>query len=253
MRNMCLLWLHLLLLSSSNIGDAANTSIDCMTGGYPGQKTTLICNIIGSLTRGIYFKKSNGGSPQVVIMCYSAVILSSTQTTLTIESFNSATDAGEWTCYDGPSNDGRSTCNKTVLYGPVAGSIKFIRTAKLKEGQHLTVDCTVGCNPPCNYSWILGNEEITTRPLLNLTDINRNQDGNVYNRTVTNSAIQQSISKNFTLSVSYGPERMSALSAGAISGIVIAVVLALAVPTVWIVYKRKIKTKAEDVQNEQNN
>ncbi|XP_041373948.1 pregnancy-specific beta-1-glycoprotein 11-like [Gigantopelta aegis] len=121
--------------------------------------------------------------------------------------------------------------------GPVAGSINFNSTATIPEGDDLTVDCAVDCNPPCDYAWTLGDNQITTSPLLNLTDISRNQDGNVYNCTVTNSAISKSTHKKFTLKVSY-PERMSALSAGVISGIVIAVVLALAIPTVWILYKR---------------
>ncbi|XP_041373924.1 carcinoembryonic antigen-related cell adhesion molecule 6-like [Gigantopelta aegis] len=141
----------------------------------------------------------------------------------------------------------------TVHYGPVEGSVTFSSTASVEEGHYLTVDCTADCNPPCDYSWTLGGNQITTSPLLNLTDISWNQDGNVYNCTVTNSALPKTISEQFILTVHYDPERMSTLNAGAISGIVIAVVLALAIPTVWILYKRKIKKKAEDVQNESNN
>ncbi|XP_041375053.1 carcinoembryonic antigen-related cell adhesion molecule 20-like [Gigantopelta aegis] len=140
-----------------------------------------------------------------------------------------------------------------VYYGPDPGSIKFNSTIFVEEGHDMTVDCTADCNPPCDYVWALGDNHITTSPLLNLTDLSRNQDGNVYNCTVTNSAVARSISKNYTLEISYDPERMSALSAGVIAGILIAVALALAIPTAWILYKRKIKRKAEDVQNESNN
>ncbi|XP_041372860.1 carcinoembryonic antigen-related cell adhesion molecule 20-like [Gigantopelta aegis] len=140
-----------------------------------------------------------------------------------------------------------------TINGQDASSIKFGSSISVDEGNNLTVDGTAYCNPPCDYSWTLGDNQITTRPLLNLTDISRNQDGNVYNCTVTNSAIPKSISEQFILTVHYDPDRMSALSAGAISGIAIAVVLAVAIPTVRILYKRKIKKKAEDVQNESNN
>ncbi|XP_041372964.1 carcinoembryonic antigen-related cell adhesion molecule 6-like [Gigantopelta aegis] len=253
------------LIRDNSVEGTAATSIDCMNGGYPGQSTNLTCTITGTVISGIYWLRPNSGSRIQVVRCntantrcvsdasgYSAVVDSPTQITLTIQSFNPAVDAGEWICRDGPTGEGQSTCNMTVQYGPVPGSINFNSTASVEEGHDLTVDCTASCNPPCDYSWTLGDNQITTSPLLNVTDISRNQDGNVYNCTATNIVLLTSINKHFTLTVTY-PERMSALSAGAISGIVIAVVLALAIPTVWILYARKIKKRAEDVQNESNN
>ncbi|XP_041372462.1 carcinoembryonic antigen-related cell adhesion molecule 1-like [Gigantopelta aegis] len=156
-------------------------TIVCTGGAYLGQNTTIVCKITNTIVGEIRFLRPNSGTQQEVIACnrgntgclvqggmtgYSYVIDSSSQTTLTIQSFNPSTDEGEWICRDGPSSIGEATCNMNLFYDP---------------------------------------------------------------------------------------ERMSALSAGAISGIVIAVVLALAIPTVWILYKRKIKKKAEDVQNESNN
>ncbi|XP_041372865.1 uncharacterized protein LOC121386131 [Gigantopelta aegis] len=108
---------------------------------------------------------------------------------------------------------------------------------------------------------ISGNTTTSDRTTsINLTYTARRQDqGQEVFCTATNSlmvnrGVPAVISSNtIQLNIQYAPERMSALSAGAISGTVIAVVLALAIPTVWILYKRKIKKKAEDVQNESNN
>ncbi|XP_041373042.1 carcinoembryonic antigen-related cell adhesion molecule 20-like [Gigantopelta aegis] len=71
-----------------------------------------------------------------------------------------------------------------------------------------------------------------------------------YTCTATNTFTSQFDNETFELTV-LDPERMSStLSAGAISGIVIAVLLALAIPTVWIVYSRRLKKKAVDGQIE---
>ena len=50
---------------------------------------------------------------------YSAVINSPTQITLTIESFNTAVDAGQWTCQDGvygvPATCDKKTASKLIV------------------------------------------------------------------------------------------------------------------------------------------
>ena len=50
---------------------------------------------------------------------YSAVINSPTQTTLTIESFNTAVDAGQWTCIDGiqgvPAKCDKKTASRLII------------------------------------------------------------------------------------------------------------------------------------------
>ena len=104
----------------------ATTSIDCLYHGSPGQSTTLVCTITGTVYSGIYWFRPNGGSPQQVVSCnsantrcisvggvtgYSAVINSPTQITLTIESFNTALDAGQWMCQDG-ANGVPAKCDK---------------------------------------------------------------------------------------------------------------------------------------------
>ncbi|XP_041372986.1 uncharacterized protein LOC121386222 [Gigantopelta aegis] len=127
------LWMCILVLIPS-VSGVANTAINCMGGGYSGQSSTLACAITGSIASGIRWVRPNGGSPQEVIWCnvantmcipaggltgYSASIDSPTQTTLTIDSFDAATDAGEWICRDGLIGQGPSSCNKTFFYGPI--------------------------------------------------------------------------------------------------------------------------------------
>ena len=100
-----------------------------MDPGHPGQTSKITCTITGTLLSGTFWLRPNGGSPQMVVSCnkannmclpsggitgYRVVIDSPTQQTLTIESFNPATDAGEWTCVDG-SLGVPSTCQKTAL------------------------------------------------------------------------------------------------------------------------------------------
>ncbi|XP_041372797.1 synaptogenesis protein syg-2-like [Gigantopelta aegis] len=74
------------------------------------------------------------------------------------------------------------------------------------EGDSLTVMCAGSCNPPCSYSWTLRNQQISPTSQLTLTNINRSQTGNVYTCTATNSLIPQSTTKQFTLTVYYGPD-----------------------------------------------
>ncbi|XP_041372978.1 uncharacterized protein LOC121386214 isoform X2 [Gigantopelta aegis] len=155
-------------------------------------------------------------------------------------------DAILWFCGLNTANTISEKISLPVYYGPDLSSVDFSYSSNVEEGQDLTVDCTTDCNPLCDYAWTLGDNQITTSPLLNLTDINRNQDGNVYSCTVTNSAIPKTISDQFVLTVLYDPERMAALSTGAISAIIIGALLLFSIPVVWVVYKRKTKTNAEE-------
>ncbi|XP_041372945.1 uncharacterized protein LOC121386185 [Gigantopelta aegis] len=172
------------------------------------------------------------------------------QHNLTITKFNISTDAGTWICRDGMIGNGKLSCNKTVLDGPHNVAFEHISPEYVTEGDGLTVNCTAKCNPsPCSFSWTVRNDTVSSGALLSLTDISSTQNGNVYTCTVNNTATPNSTTIKFTLIVKDRTERMSALSAGALSGIVIAVVLALAVPTVWILCNRKMKKKVEDEQN----
>ncbi|XP_041372569.1 hemicentin-1-like [Gigantopelta aegis] len=200
--------------------ERASTAIDCKDGGYPGRSTTLTCKISGTVNSGIVWFRHNGGSPQLVILCntvntrcrpyagiagYSTVIDSPTQITLTIESFNSAVDAGMWSCRDGASGV-PSTCYKTTLSGPDSITFSPSSPGSVAEGESLTVMCAASCNPACSYSWTLGNQLISSTSQLTLTNISRSQTENVCTCNVTNSLIPKYKTKQFTLTVYYGPD-----------------------------------------------
>ncbi|XP_041373349.1 carcinoembryonic antigen-related cell adhesion molecule 6-like [Gigantopelta aegis] len=250
------------LVGDTSVEGVANTSIDCMNGGYPGQSTTLTCTVTGTIATGIYWIRPDVHVPQVVrcntvnticrsdVSGYSAVINSPTQITLTIQSFNPAVDDGEWICRDGPIGS-QSTCNITLLIGPDNITFNPSPPAEVRERSNVTINCTADCVPPCSYFWTWAKENISSTSLLAMENIGKKQAGE-YMCTVTNTITLISRNKAFRLSVLRNPERMSALSSGAITGIVIGVVLAIAIPTVWILYKRIIQKKAKDVQNESN-
>ncbi|XP_041373842.1 hemicentin-1-like isoform X2 [Gigantopelta aegis] len=219
MRHTIYLWIYILILTSC-VSSESNTAVDCMDGGYPGQSTKLTCTITGTIVSGIIWLRPNGGSPQEVVVCntanticepsggitgYSAVIDSRSQITLTVESFNTAVDAGEWICRDGPVGV-PSTCTKTLLNGPDSVTFNPPPPRYVTEGHSLTVMCAASCNPPCSYSWTLENRLISSTSQLTLTNINRSQTGNVYTCNVTNSLIPKSKTKQFTLTVYYGPD-----------------------------------------------
>ena len=114
------------------ISGRATTTIKCMDAAIPGQKTTLSCEITGTVSNGIQWIQPNNGSPKLIIYCntpnddctlesgvtgYSVAINPATQQhTLTIDSFNTTLDFGVWTCRDGSPGVGQISCTK-----PVAG------------------------------------------------------------------------------------------------------------------------------------
>ncbi|XP_041372852.1 peroxidasin homolog [Gigantopelta aegis] len=136
---------------------------------------------------------------------YSAVINSPTQITLTIQSFNTAVDAGEWVCRDGPTGD-QTTCIMTVQHGPGGpNSIKFgpASPATVKELQSLTVICTANCTPSCSFSWSQGRQNVSPSAKLELTNISKSNEG-VYTCTAKNIVSSRVKSRNFTLVVIKG-------------------------------------------------
>ncbi|XP_041373750.1 uncharacterized protein LOC121386800 [Gigantopelta aegis] len=286
----------LFLMCSKHVQGEATTSVDCLDYGKPGQNINLTCRVIsGTLRSGFTWWRPNGGTSTVVMECntnndacdpvrgitgYIGVPdTANAACNLIIESFNPSVDVGEWTCQDGPTGTGKSTCNKMSILS--ISSINITNALPTQEQisseKDFNISTIIDCAfPSVNVSWVFGDSQtltpvITTddtecdSPLVKtiavLTMNGKSMTGHVH---VSVRLIHPSFeNENEVLDILIGvadfpavpdePERMSALSAGAISGIVIAVVLALAIPTVWTLYKRKIKKKAEDEQNEPNN
>ncbi|XP_041346662.1 nephrin-like [Gigantopelta aegis] len=163
----------------------ANTAIDCMTGGYPGQRTQLICRISGTVSKGIIWSRTNNGQQEDVVSCNTANTV----------------------CFP----LGRLTGYRAVD-GPDSVTIRPQFSGYAAEGGSLTVNCEADCDPPCVFSWKLGTQEITANSQLKLSNINRSQNGNVYTCKVTNTVIPKSNSKQFTLRVYYGPDSVQITS-----------------------------------------
>ncbi|XP_041379138.1 carcinoembryonic antigen-related cell adhesion molecule 5-like [Gigantopelta aegis] len=115
-------------------------------------------------------------------------------------------DATDWWCDLVTPTTRSNTFRLQLSRGPDSVTLSPPSPGSVAEGNSLTVMCAARCNPPCSYSWILGNQPISPTSQLTLTNINRSQTGNVYTCTATNSAIPKSKTKQFTLTVYYGPD-----------------------------------------------
>ncbi|XP_041347151.1 carcinoembryonic antigen-related cell adhesion molecule 1-like [Gigantopelta aegis] len=115
-------------------------------------------------------------------------------------------DATDWWCQLDTAKTRSNTISLQISSGP--DSVKFTPPSpgSIAEGANLTVMCAASCKPPCSYSWTPRNQQISQTSQLKLTNINRNQTGNMYTCTATNSFIPKSKSKRFTLTVYYGPD-----------------------------------------------
>ncbi|XP_041368425.1 uncharacterized protein LOC121382861 [Gigantopelta aegis] len=125
--------------------DFATTTIDCKDAGLPGESTPLTCKITGTVKSGVRWLRPDNGSQLLVVFCnkgnddcnpllpgYSVLIDSSTgHHTLTIGSFNKSTDAGIWTCQDGPVGVGQISCEKKVAKPGSAATISYKMSATI--------------------------------------------------------------------------------------------------------------------------
>ena len=130
------------MLNSEVCSGLANTTINCMGAAFPGEKTTLSCEITGTVAGGIRWFRPNNGTKESFIVCsiahdecgqkpgYSIVIDTATQKlTLTIDSFNITFDAGNWTCIDGWNGLGQTTCTKEVATSAAGSPVSPIMSS----------------------------------------------------------------------------------------------------------------------------
>ncbi|XP_041373926.1 uncharacterized protein LOC121386938 [Gigantopelta aegis] len=287
MMNSCLLLVYLSLLSTSDVSYGARILSKDRTIPVIGQPPTLTYNnneitnitnkisfMVKSSTEGVCLK--NHGK------CGSAkgnhvTRISSNVIALEIPSFNAKRHAGAWIVFQG------STVFSNYLNLTPPFAVELLNTSihvadalptqeqidsKADFNVSISIDCTY---PTVNMYWVFGKSQ-TLAPVITTDDSSctppQKKTFGVLTMKYTTVKGRESVTvqlvhpsfENGVRNIQIGyavfpddPERMSALSAGAISGIVIAVVLALAIPTVWILYKRKIKKKAKDVLNESNN
>ena len=130
------------MLNSEVCSGQANTTINCMGAAIPGEKTTLSCEITGTVGGGIQWFRPNNGTQKMIIFCsaanddcqpkpgYSIVIDPATQKhTVTIDSFNITFDAGNWTCRDGKYGLGQTTCTKEVATSAAGSPVSPIMSS----------------------------------------------------------------------------------------------------------------------------
>ncbi|XP_041379066.1 carcinoembryonic antigen-related cell adhesion molecule 20-like, partial [Gigantopelta aegis] len=114
-------------------------------------------------------------------------------------------DATDWWCDLNTATTRSNTFSLQISSGPDSITFSPPSPGPVAEGDSLTVMCTANCTP-CSYSWTLRNQPISPTSQLTLTNINRSQTGNVYTCTATNSFLSTSKTKQFTLTVNYGPD-----------------------------------------------
>ncbi|XP_041373571.1 nephrin-like [Gigantopelta aegis] len=153
------------------------------------------------------------------------------------------------------------------ITGALTGVSMSTKPAMIEAGVSTVLQCVTNpAFPTATIMWILDNTHITQGVTSTtervpgsgfITTSNliktyaSEDDGKMLVCSAINGEYTVS-SPAWQLSITDDPERMSALSTGAITGIVIAVVLALAIPTVWILYKR-IKRQPDAVEENTHN
>ncbi|XP_041379602.1 carcinoembryonic antigen-related cell adhesion molecule 1-like isoform X2 [Gigantopelta aegis] len=115
-------------------------------------------------------------------------------------------DATDWWCDLNAARTRSNTFRLQFSSGPDSVTLSPPSPGSLAEGDSLTVTCAASCTPPCSYSWTPRHQQISPTSQLKLTNINRSQTENVYTCTATNSLIPKSKTKQFTLTVYYGPD-----------------------------------------------
>ncbi|XP_041372795.1 nephrin-like [Gigantopelta aegis] len=150
----------------------------------------------------------NVARPGYTVSCGSGTDSSSSSTKTYSLTINRAAehDAKDWWCDLSTAKTRSNTFSLQFSRGPDSVTLSPPPPGSVAEGDSLTVTCAASCNPPCSYSWTLGNQRISATSQLTLTNINRSQTGNVYMCTATNSLIPKSKTKQFTLTVYYGPD-----------------------------------------------
>ncbi|XP_041372792.1 MAM domain-containing glycosylphosphatidylinositol anchor protein 2-like [Gigantopelta aegis] len=116
-------------------------------------------------------------------------------------------DVTDWWCDLVTAGTRSNTFSLQFSSGPDSVTFSPPSPRSVAEGDGLIVTCAAtGCNPPCSCSWNLRNQQISPTSQLKLTNINRSQTGNVYTCTATNPFLSTSETKQFTLTVYYGPD-----------------------------------------------
>ncbi|XP_069115360.1 carcinoembryonic antigen-related cell adhesion molecule 5-like [Argopecten irradians] len=168
-----------------------------------GSDLTLTCSVSSSLlSYTVSWYKDGSSSFLTASSTYS--LNGDTITILTVEQ----ADAGSYSCIASNSAGSSPYSNsvQVVLYTiPTSGTISPSNVT-VELGESFTVTCSAVASPVTNtlsYSWQFGGNEISTNPVLTVTNVQKDDDG-VYLCTATNSF--GSTSATVTADVQYLPE-----------------------------------------------
>ncbi|XP_041379121.1 hemicentin-2-like [Gigantopelta aegis] len=132
--------------------------------------------------------------------------LSTTKTYTLVINRAAVRDATDWWCNLDIAGTRSNTFRLQLSSGPDSVTFSPLPPGSVAEGDSLSVTCAASCIPPCSYFWTPRHQPISPTSRLKLTNINRSQTGNVYTCTATNTFLSTSKTKQFTLTVYYGPD-----------------------------------------------
>uniref|UniRef100_A0A8C1IKF9 Ig-like domain-containing protein n=1 Tax=Cyprinus carpio TaxID=7962 RepID=A0A8C1IKF9_CYPCA len=149
-------------------------------------------------------------------------------------------DSGEYQCtYRNPVSSETAKLNLIINYGPEDVSVKGEDVVDL--GVHVSLSCSANSEPAASFSWKFNETDtnVTTDTFtINMTDFTHSGD---YICTAWNNVTKRNASQKHALLVKRGGGGGGGLSSGAIAGIVIGVLVAVAGICGLIVYLTKTK------------
>ncbi|XP_016319574.1 carcinoembryonic antigen-related cell adhesion molecule 20-like isoform X2 [Sinocyclocheilus anshuiensis] len=186
----------------------------------------------GSITSVQWMKDNSPLSPS------NSIIFSSDNRSVSISPVQRS-DSGEYQCtYRNPVSSETATLNLTINYGPEDVSIKGEDVVDL--GVRVSLSCSANSEPAASFNWKINgtDTDVTTDTfIIDETDFTHSGD---YICTAWNSVTKRSASQKHALLVK-GGRGGGGLSSGAIAGIVIGVLVAVAGICGLIVYLTKTK------------
>ncbi|XP_016319575.1 carcinoembryonic antigen-related cell adhesion molecule 20-like isoform X3 [Sinocyclocheilus anshuiensis] len=187
----------------------------------------------GSITSVQWMKDNSPLSPS------NSIIFSSDNRSVSISPVQRS-DSGEYQCtYRNPVSSETATLNLTINYGPEDVSIKGEDVVDL--GVRVSLSCSANSEPAASFNWKINgtDTDVTTDTfIIDETDFTHSGD---YICTAWNSVTKRSASQKHALLVKVGGRGGGGLSSGAIAGIVIGVLVAVAGICGLIVYLTKTK------------